>query len=112
MVVVRRPVKVNDAAQVYAALGHPLRLRAVRFLASRPHGGAYACEVAADLCRAQSTVSHHLKVLADAGLLNTETHGSWRWYRVVPTRFREFGEHLSWFSAITPVLGTGVVGQS
>lgn len=112
MAVVRRQVRVNETVQVYAALGHPLRLRAVMFLAGRPHGGAYACEVVAHLCRAQSTVSHHLKVLTEAGLLRTETHGSWSWYGLVPARFREFGEHLTWFSATTPLPAPGVVGQS
>jgi ArsR family transcriptional regulator len=112
MAVRRGKVKVSDAVQVYAALGHPVRLRAVMFLASRPRGGAYAGELVAHLRRAQSTVSHHLKVLVEAGLLTTETRGSWNWYALVPAKFGDFGEHLSWLSVTAPVLRGGVVGQT
>jgi ArsR family transcriptional regulator len=99
----------GEAAQVFAALGHPLRLRMVTFLASRPRGGAYVSDVVAHVRRAQSTVSHHLRVLTDAGLLTTEPHGPWSWYRVVPSKLAELGEHLSMLSSTMPVPGTGVV---
>jgi ArsR family transcriptional regulator len=112
MAVRRQQVEVADAVQVYAALGHSLRLGAVMFLASRPRGGAYVCEVATHVRRAQSTVSHHLKVLVDAGLLTVENHGSWSWYRLVPARFLEFGEHLSWLSTTAPALRVGVADRT
>lgn len=51
------------------------------FLAGTPHGGAYVTDVVARLRRAQSTVSHHLKVLVEAGVLSAEPHGPWSWYR-------------------------------
>jgi ArsR family transcriptional regulator len=95
-------VRFGDAAQVYAALGHPLRLRTVMFLAGRPHGGAYVSDVVAHLRRAQSTVSHHLKVLVEAGVLKTESHGPWGWYRLVPERVAELGEHLATFAQSPP----------
>lgn len=84
-------------AQLCAALGHPLRIRLVTFLTDRPHGGAYVCDVAAHLRRAQSTVSHHLGVLVAAGLLASEQHGAWTWYRVVPECVADLREHLSVF---------------
>jgi ArsR family transcriptional regulator, arsenate/arsenite/antimonite-responsive transcriptional repressor len=112
MAVGRKQLKVSDAVQVYAALGHPLRLRAVMFLASRPGRGAYAGDLVAHLRRAQSTVSHHLKVLVEAGLVSIETRGSWGWYALVPARFYEFGEHLSRLSATAPVISAGVVAQT
>jgi ArsR family transcriptional regulator len=95
-------VKVGEAARIYAALGHPLRLRAVMFLAGRPRGGAYVSEVVTHLRRAQSTVSHHLKVLVDAGVLDAESHGQWGWYRLVPGRLAELREHLLLFSGMSP----------
>jgi ArsR family transcriptional regulator len=79
------------------------------FLAGRPLGGAYVSDVVAHVHRAQSTVSHHLKVLADAGLLTTEPHGPWSWYRLAPAKLAELGEHLSILGAPTPALG-GVIG--
>ena len=112
MAVGRTQVKVSDAVQVYAALGHPLRLRTVMFLASRPGRGTYAGDLVAHLRRAQSTVGHHLKVLVEAGLVSTETRGSWGWYGLVPDRFCEFGEHLSRLSATVPVISVGVVAHT
>ncbi len=102
-------VKVNEAARLYAALGHSLRLQAVLFLASQPRGGAYVSDVVAYLQRAQSTVSHHLKVLVDAGVLATEPHGNWGWYQVVPTRLSQLSEHLSLFGTSVPALGARMV---
>lgn len=101
--------KLYEAARLYAALGHSLRLQAMIFLAAQPSGGAYVSDVVTHLSRAQSTVSHHLKVLVDAGVLATEPHGQWSWYQVVPNRLAELREHLSVFDATTPVLATGVV---
>jgi ArsR family transcriptional regulator len=94
--------QVGDAAQIYAALGHPLRLRAVMFLAGTPHGGAYVTDVVDHLRRAQSTVSHHLKVLVEAGVLSAESRGPWGWYRLVPDRLAALGEHLATFTQTTP----------
>jgi ArsR family transcriptional regulator len=97
-------------AEVYAALGHPLRLQMVTYLASRPPGGAYVGELVTHLRRAQSTVGHHLKVLCDAGVLIGEAHGRWTWYRVAPQRIVELSEHLSMLIMTNPALGLGVVG--
>lgn len=99
-----RSVKAGDAARLYAALGHPLRLRAVMFLAGRPHQGAYVSDVVAHLRRAQSTISHHLKVLVEAGVLESESHGPWGWYRLVPDRLAQLGEHLATLTQKPPVI--------
>jgi ArsR family transcriptional regulator len=73
-------------AQGFAALADPTRLRLLGMLASAPDGEVCNCELVEPLGRSQPTVSHHLKVLADAGLVIGEKRGRFSWYRVVPER--------------------------
>src|SRR5919197_4640425 len=64
------------------ALGAPPRLSIVRLLASQPE--VCACDFT-DCCNVgQPTVSHHLKVLRDAGIVTSERRGSWIYYRIAP----------------------------
>jgi ArsR family transcriptional regulator, arsenate/arsenite/antimonite-responsive transcriptional repressor len=72
-------------AGAFKVLADPVRLRLLSLVASRPDG-VCACEVVEPLGRSQPTVSHHLKVLREAGLLESERRGPWVWYRVVPER--------------------------
>jgi ArsR family transcriptional regulator len=79
----------EDAAELAAAfkvLAEPARLRLLSLVASSPSGEACACDLVEPLGRSQPTVSHHLSVLVDAGLLEREKRGRWAWYRVVPDR--------------------------
>jgi ArsR family transcriptional regulator len=55
-------------------------------VATAPAGEACACDLVLPLGRSQPTVSHHLTMLVDAGLLTRERRGKWAWYRVVPER--------------------------
>jgi ArsR family transcriptional regulator len=55
-------------------------------VASASDGEACACDLVEPVGRSQPTVSHHLSVLVDAGLLHREKRGKWAWYRVVPER--------------------------
>jgi ArsR family transcriptional regulator, arsenate/arsenite/antimonite-responsive transcriptional repressor len=75
-----------DLAKVFGALADPVRLRLLGYVAAAPAGEVCACELVEPLDRAQPTVSHHLKVLYDAGLVNRQRRGAWVWYRVVPER--------------------------
>ena len=75
-----------DLARVFGALADPARLRLLGLLAAAPNGEVCACDLVAPLGRSQPTVSHHLKVLFDAGLVSRERRGSWVWYRVVTER--------------------------
>jgi ArsR family transcriptional regulator len=68
----------------FAALADPVRLRLVSLLATAEGGAVCACELVEPLGRSQPTVSHHLKVLGDAGLVTSEKHGRNVWYAVVP----------------------------
>lgn len=90
----------------FAALAHPLRAHLVALLCSAPLGGAYVCELVAHLNRAQSTVSHHLKVLVEAGIVKCEQRGTWAWYQVVPEKLAQLSEGLVALAA-TPVAFSG-----
>lgn len=78
--------RAAELARDFAVLADPVRLRLLSLLASAPAGEACVCELVEPLARSQPTVSHHLKVLADAGLIVGDKRGRWVWYRAVPDR--------------------------
>jgi ArsR family transcriptional regulator len=83
------PLSEADAVQlahVFAALADPARLRLLSLLAASENGEVCACDLVAPLGRSQPTVSHHLKVLSEAGLVRSDKRGRWIWYSVVPER--------------------------
>jgi ArsR family transcriptional regulator len=71
-------------ARVFKALSDPARLRLLSLIAARPGGEACNCELIEPLGLSQPTVSHHLKVLHGAGLLERERRGQWVYYRIRP----------------------------
>lgn len=73
-------------ASLFKALADPVRLRVLSFIAAQAEGEACVCHVTAPVGLAQPTVSHHLKLLHQAGLLEREKRGPWVYYRVVPER--------------------------
>jgi ArsR family transcriptional regulator len=73
-----------ELAQVLGALAEPLRLRLFSIVAAR--GEVCSCELEQPLGRSQPTISHHTKVLAEAGLLSGEKRGRWMWWSIAPTR--------------------------
>lgn len=84
------PVSERDArdmAQVFKALSDPARLRLLSLIAAQPEGEGCNCELVEPLGLSQPTVSHHLKVLHDAGLLTRERRGQWVYYRIRPEQF-------------------------
>jgi len=78
----------EDDAQVLAgrlrALADPARLRLMSLVMAGDGGEACVCDLTGAVALSQPTVSHHLKVLVDAGLLRREKRGRWSWYRAVP----------------------------
>jgi ArsR family transcriptional regulator len=82
-------------AAAFRAIADPARLRLLGFIASRPEGEACVCELTRPLSLSQPTVSHHLKVLHDAGLLAREQRGTWAYYRVVPERLATLRDALA-----------------
>ncbi len=77
----------HDAAELatgFAALADPVRLHLLSLIRSAGDQGACVCDLVEPVGRSQPTVSHHLKVLRDAGLVVAERRGTWAWYRTVP----------------------------
>jgi ArsR family transcriptional regulator len=70
----------------FAALADPIRLRLLSYIASSAADEVCACELVEPSGRSQPTVSHHMKILVDAGLIEREKRGLWVWYRLVPSR--------------------------
>jgi ArsR family transcriptional regulator, arsenate/arsenite/antimonite-responsive transcriptional repressor len=83
------PLSTADAetlAAGFKVLSDPVRLRLLSLIANTPGGEVCACDLTGPVGRSQPTVSHHLSILADAGLVEREQRGKWAWYRVVPER--------------------------
>jgi ArsR family transcriptional regulator len=94
--VLEAPLRESEAdalAQAFAALADPVRLRLLSLIAAA--GEVCACDLLAPLGRSQPTVSHHTKVLADAGLVAGEKRGRWVWWSVVPERATELRNALA-----------------
>jgi len=75
--------EADSTAALFKALGDPARVRIVNLLASR-RGDVCACEFEPALGLSQPTVSHHLKKLTDAGLLDREQRGKWAYFSINP----------------------------
>jgi ArsR family transcriptional regulator len=86
--------QADDLADAFKVLADPVRLRLLSMVANAPAGEACGCDLVEPLGRSQPTVSHHLGVLVDAGLLAREKRGRWAWYRVVPERLAVLQEAL------------------
>ncbi len=71
-------------ARGFAALGDPVRLRLLSLLASSADGAVCVCDLVEPVGRSQPTVSHHLRVLREAGLVTVEKRGTNNWYAAVP----------------------------
>ena len=84
-----------DLAATFRALGDPGRLRLLSFLAAQPRGEACVCHLTGPLGLSQPTVSHHLKVLTDAGLLERDRRGTWMYYRLRLEKLDELRDALT-----------------
>jgi ArsR family transcriptional regulator, arsenate/arsenite/antimonite-responsive transcriptional repressor len=82
-----------DLARVFGALADPVRLRLLSLIADA--GEVCACELLEPLGKAQPTVSHHTKALADAGLIVGEKRGRWVWWSIVPERVATVADALA-----------------
>ena len=71
-------------ADAFKALGDPVRLQLLSLLANADEGEVCACDLVEPVGKSQPTVSHHLKVLRDAGLVTATRRGVNIWYAVVP----------------------------
>lgn len=87
--------QATELAAGFKVLADPVRLRLLSLVATAPGGEVCACDLPAALDRSQPTVSHHLKVLTDAGLLRREQRGKWAWFSADPERIRVLAEALT-----------------
>ena len=88
-------LQARELARGFAALSDPARLQILSLLAASPDGEVCVCEFVVPLGKSQPTVSHHLKVLGDAGLVAGDRRGKWVWYRLVPDRLEALREALA-----------------
>jgi ArsR family transcriptional regulator, arsenate/arsenite/antimonite-responsive transcriptional repressor len=85
--VVRGPLDAahaNTFAAMFKALGDPVRLRLLSMIASAGGGEVCVCDLTGSFDLTGPTISHHLKVLREAGLVNSDRRGTWVYYRLVP----------------------------
>lgn len=78
--------EAEQLALAFKALADPVRLRLLSLIAAAPDGTACSCDLEGPIGKSQSTVSHHLSLLADAGLITKERLGRWVNCTVVPER--------------------------
>ena len=91
------PLTQSEAEQLAAAfrvIADPTRLRLISLLASSPGGEACVCDLVEPLELSQPTVSHHLKLLYEAGLLGRDKRGLWVYYRLIPERLQMLRDAL------------------
>jgi ArsR family transcriptional regulator len=89
--VLRAPLTEPQAvelARVFKAIGDPVRLRLLSLIASHAGGEACVCDLTGAFDLTGPTISHHLKVLREAGIIDGERRGTWIYYRVLPDTLR------------------------
>lgn len=92
---------IADLAARFKALGDPVRLKLLALIAGHEGGEACVCDISGHFDLAQPTISHHLRVLREAGILTNERRGTWVHYRIAPG----FPGELS--SGLSDVLSSG-----
>ncbi|QIS20940.1 ArsR/SmtB family transcription factor [Nocardia terpenica] len=85
----------TELAGMFKALSDPIRLRLLSAIAARAGQEACVCDVSDGIDVGQPTISHHLKVLREAGLLTSERRASWVYYRVVPQALQQLSRLLA-----------------
>jgi ArsR family transcriptional regulator, arsenate/arsenite/antimonite-responsive transcriptional repressor len=76
--------QANAFAPMFKALGDPVRLRLLSMIASAGGGEVCVCDLTGAFALTGPTISHHLKVLREAGLVDSDRRGTWVYYRLVP----------------------------
>ena len=76
--------EATRVASRFKALADPARVQLLHLVSSADTGEACVCDLTEALDLSQGTVSHHLRILVEAGLLERERRGTWAWYRLVP----------------------------
>jgi len=87
--------QAQDLAPAFKALGDPVRLQLLSQIASAPSGEACVCDLTPGFDLSGPTISHHLKVLREAGLIEGERRGTWVYYWAVPGRMAALAHVLT-----------------
>jgi len=99
------PLTASEAevlARQFKALSDPVRLRLLSLIASHQDGKACVCELTVAFEVSGPTISHHLRVLREAGLIDGERRGTWIYYRILPDALRALSQALSPTSNMVP----------
>jgi ArsR family transcriptional regulator, arsenate/arsenite/antimonite-responsive transcriptional repressor len=91
-----------ELAQVFRALGDPVRLRLVSLIGAHQGGEVCVCDLTTAFALTQPTISHHLKVLREAGIIDCERRGTWVYYWVVPAALERMAALLSVPGGLAP----------
>lgn len=93
-----RPIdrqSAEELAHLFKAVADPARLQLLSLIRSAPGEQVCSCDLYEPVGLRQPTVSHHLKILVEAGLLHREQRGTWAWFSLVPERMNELSDVLS-----------------
>ena len=85
-------IEASDMAQIFGALSDPARLRMLSLIASQDE--VCSCALEEPLGKSQPTISHHTRILVEAGLITGEKRGRWMWWHVVPERLKDVARIL------------------
>jgi ArsR family transcriptional regulator, arsenate/arsenite/antimonite-responsive transcriptional repressor len=86
-------VEAQNTASIFGALSDPVRLRMLSLIASEPE--VCSCALEGPLGKSQPTISHHTKILSEAGLIEGEKRGRWIWWHVVPDQLNHVARILT-----------------
>jgi ArsR family transcriptional regulator, arsenate/arsenite/antimonite-responsive transcriptional repressor len=95
-----------DLAKGFKALGDPVRLRLLSLIAARAGGEVCVCELTDAFTVTGPTISHHLKVLREAGLIDSQRRGTWVYYWIVPAKLAALSQLLDVSAASTTAATT------
>jgi ArsR family transcriptional regulator, arsenate/arsenite/antimonite-responsive transcriptional repressor len=78
------PAGAQEMASLFKAVADPLRLRLLSLIACHPGGESCVCDLTGEFDVTAPSISYHLKILREAGLISSERRGTWVYYRVMP----------------------------
>ena len=78
------PAGAEELAALFKAVADPVRLRLLSLIACHPGGESCVCDLTPEFDMTAPSVSYHLKILREAGLISSERRGTWVYYRVMP----------------------------
>ena len=88
------PGGADELAPLFKAVADPMRLRLLSLIACHDGGETCVCDLTAVFDVTAPTVSYHLKILSDAGLVTVERRGTWMWYSLIPGALDSLGSLL------------------